>query len=306
MRPTSLTRLVAALALLCAATAASAANRSYTLFITPGTHAVNGAGGATLGVWGYTDVAGANPMVPGPLLEAEEGDTVTVTVYNQHSLAHNFVVRGLSSDATAIAAGGSRTYSFPTANAGVYLYHDSLNSNINREMGLYGAVVVRAAGGANRAWSGGPAFDAERLWIVSEMDKARWNDVAAAGGSVNTGVYRPNYFMLNGQGGFDAMHDPSSVLSVATGQVGLVRIANAGQFDHSLHFHGNHFQLIAVDGNRLGSFEWSDTYNIKPGTTAMLLFRQPAGIYPMHIHTAQMETANGVYLNGVATLLVGQ
>jgi hypothetical protein len=25
----------------------------------------------------------------------------------------------------------------------------------------------------------------------------------------------------------------------------------------------------------------------------------------MHVHTAQMETANGVYLNGVATLLVG-
>jgi hypothetical protein len=25
----------------------------------------------------------------------------------------------------------------------------------------------------------------------------------------------------------------------------------------------------------------------------------------MHVHSAQMETANGVYLNGTATLIVG-
>jgi FtsP/CotA-like multicopper oxidase with cupredoxin domain len=295
--------VISAVSLLLVSTAVPAA--SYTLFIKPGTHTVNGAGGTTLKVWGYTDSASAGPMVPGPVLEAVEGESVTVSVYNQNNRAHNFVVKGLTTDTTSIPAGGSRTYTFTTSKAGVYLYRDTLNNNINRSMGLHGAVVVRAAGGVKKVWTGGPSFDAERLWVVTDMDKPRWNDIAGNGGTVNTGTYKPNYFMMNGLGGFDAMHDPNSVLSVNTGQTGLIRIVNAGQFDHSLHFHANHFQVIDVDGSRLSAFEYGDTYNIKPGTTAMVLFRQPAGIYPMHVHSAQMETANGVYLNGVATLLVG-
>lgn len=286
--------------------AAAAQAASYTLYIKPGTLTINGAGGATLNVWGYTDAPSGGPMIPGPVLESQEGESVTVTVYNLNNRPHNFVVKGLTTDTTPIPAGSSRTYSFTTPQAGVYLYYDSLNDNINREMGLYGALVVRASGGVNRAWTGGPSFDYERLWMVSEMDKPRWNDVASSGGTVNTAVYRPNYFLLNGQGGFDAMHDPNTVLQGQAGKVGLIRLVNAGQFDHSLHFHGNHFQIIAVNGTRLTNPEWGDTYNIKPGESAMLLLKLVPGIYPMHIHTAQMETANGVYLNGVATLHIGQ
>jgi len=278
---------------------------SYTLFIKPGTHTINGAGGTTLKVWGYTDNAGAGPMIPGPILEAQEGETVMVTVYNQNNRSHNFVVKGLTSDTTAIPAGSSRTYTFTTSTAGVYLYRDTLNNNVNREMGLHGAFVVRAAGGVNRAWTNGPRYDIERLWVVADMDKPRWNDVAGNGGSVNTSVYRPNYFMINGHGGFDGMHDPNSVLQGQAGQTGLVRIVNAGQFDQSLHFHANHFTIIDRDGTRLSAAEPGDTINVKAGSTAMVIYTLKPGIYPMHVHSAQMETANGVYLNGVATLLVG-
>jgi len=279
---------------------------SYTLYIKAGTHTINGAGGTTLKVWGFTDSAGTGPMVPGPLLESQEGETVTVTVYNQHTRAHNFVVRGVTTDTDSIPAGSNKTYRFTTPQAGTYLFSDTLNSNINRAMGLYGALVVRAAGGVSKAWTNGPSFALERLWVVSDMDKLRWNDVAGNGGTVNTSVYRPNYFMMNGLGGFDGMHDPNSILQGQAGQIGLVRIVNAGQFDQSLHFHANHFQIIDDDGLRLSKSEPGDTINVKAGTTAMVLFPLRSGIYPMHIHSAQMETANGVYLNGVATLLVGQ
>lgn len=278
---------------------------SYTLFIQSGNHTINGAGGTTLKVWGYTTGAGAPPMIPGPVLEAREGESVTVTVYNNHNKSHNFVVRGLTTDTTAITAGNNKTYTFTASKAGVYLYYDTLASNVNRAMGLYGALIVRPADGSNRAWTNGPSFNTERLWVLSEMDKPRWNDVAGNGGTVNTGTYKPNYFMMNGLGGFDAMHDPKSVLQDQTGRTGLLRIANAGQFDHSLHFHGNHFRIIDVDGKRYSAAESGTTINVKAGTTAMVLYTLTNGIFPMHVHTAQMETANGVYLNGVATMLVG-
>jgi FtsP/CotA-like multicopper oxidase with cupredoxin domain len=278
---------------------------SYTLFIQSGTHTVNGAGGTTLKVWGYTTGSGAPPMVPGPILEAREGEAVTVTVYNNHNKSHNFLIKGVTSDTTAIPAGGNRTYSFTPTKGGVYMYYDTLASNVNREMGMFGALIVRPADGSNRAWGSGPGYDIERLWVISDMDKPRWNDVAGNNGTVSTGTYKPNFFMMNGLGGFDGMHDPNSVLQGAAGQTGLVRIVNAGQLDESLHFHANHFRIIDVDGARLSSPEYGDTINVKAGTTAMVLFQLKSGIFPMHVHTAQMETANGVYLNGVATLLVG-
>jgi len=77
---------------------------SYTLYIRSGDLTVNGAGGATLKVWGYTDNSTAAPMIPGPQLQSQEGETVTVTVYNQHTIPHNFVVRGITTDTASIAA----------------------------------------------------------------------------------------------------------------------------------------------------------------------------------------------------------
>lgn len=284
----------------------SGGGSDLTLFIEAGTMTINGAGGNVIDVWGYTDTPGSGPMVPGPFIEAREGDSVTVTVVNNHNRSHNFVIKGVTSDTGSIAPGSSKTYTFSTNQAGVFFYRDTLNSDINREMGLHGSLVVRTSDGSNRAWSGGPSYNIERTWVITDMDKSRWNDRAAGGNSVNTGTYRPNYFMMNGQGGFDAMHDPNSVLEGNVGQTGIVRMVNAGQFDQSLHFHGNHFRVISRDGNRLGTPEWQDTINLKAGTTMMVLYRfDQSGIFPMHVHTAQMETANGVYLNGTATLLVG-
>ena len=179
----------------------------YTLYIERGILTVHGAGGADLDVWGYTTLGGSAPMIPGPILESTEGQTLTVRVVNNHTKSHNFVIQGVTSDTTAISPGGSRTYTFTTSNAGVYFYRDTLSNNVNRAMGMHGALIVRASGGVKRAWSGGPSYNQDRLWVVTDMDKPRWNDVAAAGGNVNTSVYRPNYFLMNGQGGHDGMLD---------------------------------------------------------------------------------------------------
>ena len=276
----------------------------YTLYIEDGFHTINGDGGDVINVWGYTDGNGSPPMIPGPLLEATQGQTITVEVVNNHNRSHNFVIQGVTSDTGSISPGNSKTYTFTPNQGGVFFYRDTLNNNINREMGLHGALIVRS-NSSNRVWDNGPSYNIERLWVLADMDTVRWNDRASAGLSVSTGTYRPNIFMINGQGGFDGMHDPNTVLEGNSGQVGLVRIVNAGQFDESLHWHGNHFRVISRNGQHLNDFEWQDTINVKAGQTMMVLYQLRGGIFPMHVHTAQMETANGVYLNGTATLIVG-
>lgn len=279
-------------------------NADFTLFIERGLHTINGDGGEVINVWGYTSANGAPPMIPGPLIEATQGQSITVEVVNNNTRSHNFVIQGVTSDTGSISPGNSKTYTFTPNKGGVFFYRDTLNNNINREMGLHGALVVRS-NSSNRVWDNGPSFNIARNWILADMDTQNWNDRASAGNNVSTGSYRPNVFMINGMGGFDGMHDPNTVLEGNSGQVGLVRIVNAGQFDESLHWHGNHFRVISRNGSHLSNFEWQDTINVKGGETMMVLYQLTGGIFPMHVHTAQMETSNGVYLNGTATLIVG-
>jgi FtsP/CotA-like multicopper oxidase with cupredoxin domain len=282
-----------------------AATQDFTLYISSGTWPINGAGGAIVNVWGYGEEA-ANPTIPGPALTVHEGDAVNLTVVNNHSMDHNLVIQGVSTDLSAIPTGSSKTYSFTAPSAGTYVYSDTLNNSVNREMGLYGAFIVRPADGGNRAWTGGPAYTFERTWVVSDMDKPRWNDVAGSGGTVDTAVYKPNYFLINGLGGFDGMMDPATTIDGMVGDTALVRIVNAGQYSQSLHFHANHFEVLTSNGGRQPSpYQQLDTINVPAMTTADVLFylNQP-GHYPMHNHTSQMETANGVYLNGVGTMIM--
>lgn len=285
-------------------------NADYTLYIEEGFVSVGaspetGNGATTIPSWGYTLSSGGNGRFPGAILESVEGGSFTVEVVNNHNRNHNFVIQGVTSDTTSIQPGGSRTYTVNTPTAGVYLYRDTLNNNVNRALGLFGGLVVRTADGSQRAWSNGPSFDQERLWVINDLDRPRWTDRAFNGNSVNTSVYRPNYFFMNGLNGFAGMGDADSTLEGNVGDVFLVRIVNAGQFDQSLHFHSNHFQVLSRGGNREGEPPWQDTINVKAGSTATVLYRlnQP-GHYPMHVHTAQMETGNGVYLNGTATMII--
>jgi manganese oxidase len=285
-------------------TAAEAAARSFDLHIDNGTLIITGTGGTSLNTWGYGAMEG-KPIFPAPKLEVNEGDTVTVTVHNHRNANHNFVIKNVTTDATAIPANGSKVYTFTAPTAGSYVYSDTLNNNINREMGLYGAFIVRPADNSNTAWTGGPAYNNENVWVLGEMDKTRWNDVASTGGTVNTATYKPNYFMINSLGGFDAMMDMKTMIMGTLGQKSLVRIVNGGQFSHSLHFHGNHFEVLTINGVRQPTpYEKWDTINVPPMSTAEVLYTiNQYGHYPMHVHTAQAEGANGVYLNGAATMI---
>jgi len=307
----SRTLLILLLVLICIPTLTwAASNSDYTLYIETGYVPVGsspetGNGATTISSWGYTDVDNGNGRFPGVILESIEGRSFTVKVVNHHNIKHNFVIQGVTTDTSAIPPGGSRTYTVNTPAAGVFLYRDTLNNNINRSLGLFGALVVRTSDGSQQAWRNGPRYDQERLWVINDLDRPRWTDVAFNGNRVNTDIYKPNYFFMNGLNGFAGMVDANSTLEGIVGDVFLVRIVNSGQFDQSLHFHSNHFQVLSRGGVREAAPPYQDTINVRAGKTAMVLYQlNQRGHYPMHVHTAQMETGNGVYLNGTATMII--
>lgn len=244
------------------------------------------------------------------MLKVTEGDTVNITVFNHHELSHNFVIKGITTSiapSEVISANGNKTYTFTANRAGTYLYYDSLNNEINREMGLYGALIVNPQNGLKAAWTGAPIYTFQRTWVTGDMDKLRWNDIAIAGGVVNTANYKPNYFLINGKGGMDAMKVTATDTAIdgKVGDAALVRLLNAGLYTQTFHFHANHIKVLSVNGvRRTAPYKLLDVIQVEPLGSAEVLFElNQAGTYPMHNHTAQMETANGFYLNGVATMI---
>lgn len=280
---------------------------------------VNGKPGAAIAAipaWGFSPGTGFptvinTPQFPAPAIDVTEGDTVNVTVYNDHTVDHNFVIQGIPTSTAVVPPLSSRTYTFIAKNAGTYLYYDSLSKGVNREMGLYGALIVRP--------KAAPTFTFERTWVVGDMDVVRWNIPADTNARlavpvnpppVTTTIYKPNYFVINGKSGFDAMMESTSTYTSDTtiegpvGKSALVRIVNGGQFAQALHFHANHVQVLSKNGVPQ-PYKLVDVVDVPPlGTVEVLFELNQVGKYPMHNHTAQMESANGAYLGGVATMII--
>lgn len=281
----------------------------YNLYIEPGTFTIaastiTGNGATTFPILGFASASGSPGVTPGPLIETVTGQTVTINVTNDHANTHRFTVEGLLSSVTELLPGDSKQIQFTPTEAGVYRYGDPQLPD--RSLGLYGAVVVRPVNDPNSAWTGGPAFTQERTWVISDFDDT-WQ---RASGAINTSTYNPNYFVLNGKSGFAASQDATSVIDGNIGDTFLIRIANAGQYDQSLQFHSHHAQIISQGGRKLASIadaRSTETINVKRGSTAMVLLTlNKPGTYPVTAHTAQMQTGNGVYLNGVGTNITGR
>ena len=110
--------------------------------------------GKTLTLWSY------NGTVPGPTIRAFVGDTLLVTLRNQHTIRHSVHVHGFTynitsdgsmgdpgkSDLGIIGPGEQYTYTFRAERAGVYAYHchssDRNEPSVHMQQGLYGAIII--------------------------------------------------------------------------------------------------------------------------------------------------------------------
>jgi len=94
-----------------------------------------------------------NGLFPGPMIEAKVGDTLIVNFTNKLPVMTTVHWHGLelpaNMDGSMLAQsgipanGGTFRYEFKLLNAATYWYHPHIQSNIQVEKGLYGALVVR-------------------------------------------------------------------------------------------------------------------------------------------------------------------
>ena len=250
------------------------------------------ADGGSVYSWGYS-TAGSQMQLPGPTLIMTEGDTFDVTLTNSLPAAAgnvSIVFPGLEVSATSggvqgdltqeAVPGGNVTYTVTVSEPGTYQYHSGTQPDLQVEMGLYGAIVVRPSAPAATCTtptiaSGGFAydhadacFDREYLFLLSEIDidihQSAEQQVGGEGPIVlPTGAYHSEYWLINGRAAPDTLapagdallpHQPYNIIPrMHPGERLLLRIVGAGREMHPFHTHGNHVRVLARDGDLLQS-----------------------------------------------------
>jgi FtsP/CotA-like multicopper oxidase with cupredoxin domain len=191
-------------------------------------------------IWGFAPTCAADAQLPGPVLEVNAGEVVTLNVTNALPAGHTISIEvpGAQSEPgpTEVAPGDTISVSF-TAPAGTYLYQSAGDSGRQTAMGLYGALVVHSG-------TGGPdygvAAGGQHVLVLSEIDPA----FNANPSGFNMNDWHPKYWLINGQD-----YGPGSgTISAPAGQTLLLRYLNAGVDHNTMTFLGLHQRLVARDG----------------------------------------------------------
>ncbi len=269
--------------------------------------------GSTTQLFSYS--SSTAPMVPGPLIVCQVGDSIQLSLKNTLSTPVKFVL-GRTSVSLTVAAGQTQALLFSAPAPGTYLYYDDQNNGVNRIMGLHGALVVMPLGNKTQSFTGAPAFVRQYRWVISNVDTA-WASLVKTNGdayvsSIVPSTFMPRYFLLNGNS-FENTHEANTALAGKYNDACLVRILNGGGMVHSPHFHANHVNIISSNGVNTPSGRIKDVVSMFPLDVKDVLFpfkappdAYPAAsgtqTYPMHCHSEMSQTAGGgLYPHGLHT-----
>ena len=247
----------------------------------------------------------AEPKIPARVIFCNEGDSV---VLNALSLAqgehHTIHLHGLDVDTRNdgdpmtsfwLEHLQDTTYSFKATHAGTYLYHCHVADVVHVQMGMYGLIVVKAAGGVNTAWTGGPAYDREVHWLTSELDSAWHFNVPShdpIADTVNIPPYLPTYFLVNGKSEWQLANNDSVAVSGVAGQKIYLRLANIGFYNNKIIFPAAlGAVVIDSDGRPLPNPLSGDTVYVQPGERYGVMLSPSSALEDsVPIHFVNMNT----------------
>lgn len=256
--------------------------------------------GATVPMWGYAQDTffGAYDGVvssPGPEMQISHcANEVLVRLDNNLPMATSIVINGQVSEMTPVYNPDGRVrsltqetlpgntayveYQFNNFRAGTYLYQSGTWIQVQRQMGLYGAIFKNLA--RNFAY-GGVGQEVDFRGVYSEIDPDLHFAVATnqfgAGLAMTSSVdYYPKYFLINGVE-YDA--GTLTILPPAlNGKRTLFRILNAGLKPRTFMLASGHFQAVAEDGNPYTYPLSRYAIQIEAGSTKDVIFNLPGDI----------------------------
>lgn len=192
--------------------------------------------GRVVDAWGF------NGSMPGPTIEALEGDRVRIIVENRlpelfaphwHGLEvpHDMDgVPGLSQD--PIKPGERYTYEFTLKQNGTFFYHSHMA--MQEMMGMIGLFIIHPRTAHQ------PRVDRDFGLIFQEWSILPNNTVP------NTLAMEFNWLTINGRAG-----PATTPMIVKIGERVRLRMVNLGMDHHPIHLHGNQFVLTGTEAGRI-------------------------------------------------------
>ncbi len=290
--------------------------------------------GTSVHIWGFAKCAGPQqpgdpgctgnevPTLPGPVLEAVEGQTLTVSVLNDLDDPISIIVPGMEitplsgyDSATAkraytteVTSGQTGSYTFGVNQAlrpGTYLYESGSDQAKQVQMGLYGALIVRPADfdatqDALRTVSGAgtnSAFHHEEVLVLSEIDPA-WHRAVKNGDPYNAVYFTPKYWLINGKA-----YPQTKELTARVGNSVLLRYVNAGSQDHVIVTEGLNQRHVSNDTFPVKFPETTQQVVMHPSQTRDVIFvANEVTTYPLYDRS--LDITNGdVFPGGMITMI---
>jgi len=205
--------------------------------------------GRVVDAWGY------NGSVPGPTIEANEGDRVRVifenhlpemTTVHWHGLEVPMAmdgVPGLGQD--PVMPGGRFVYEFTLHQHGTFFYHSHFA--MQEMAGMIGLFVLHPK------QSYQPKVERDFGLILQEWALLPNNTVP------NTLAMEFNWLTMNGKAG-----PACTPMLVRLGERVRLRIVNLGMDHHPMHLHGNTWVVTGTEGGRVPEAAWT------PGNTEIV------------------------------------
>lgn len=188
------------------------------------------------------DAWGFNGQVPGPTIEANEGDRVRIIMENHlpeffaphwHGLELPIGQDGVPGISQApIPPHGSHTYEFTLNQNGTFFYHSHMP--MQEMMGMIGFFIVHPKVPHQ------PRVDRDFGLIFQGWDIKPNNTVP------NTLAMEFNWLTINGKAG-----PATTPLVVKRGERVRIRLVNLSMDHHPVHMHGNHFYLTGTEAGRV-------------------------------------------------------
>ncbi len=250
-------------------------------------------------VWGFGipsvpgDCSTAVASVPGPQLEVNEGDTVTLHVTNNlpGTRVVQFETPGISFNAgpNQAASGATVDITFTASAPGTYLYQSGGDGGRQAAMGLYGMLIVRSMTAGQAYDQASTAYDVEAPLVLGAMDPA----FNANPDTFDMYAYKATYWMVNGR----AYPDSISISALVNQRV-LLRYANAGYDNTAMELVGIRENVVGQDARMLNNPYGAVSEILPAGSTKDAIVTVPASAPPsvngFAIFNRQLHVTNGV------------
>ena len=250
--------------------------------------------------WGF------NGSIPGPTIEAFEGDRVRMIVKNELPEPTSIHWHGIELPNNMDGVGGltqppimpgeTFIYEFTLYQNGTFMYHSAFNEMKQVGMGLGGAFVIHPK-------KEGPGIDRDFVIVMNEWKLIPGNE------NPDVTSTNPDWFTFNGKAG------PSTeILEAKQGDRVRIRLINfSNQNDHPIHIHGHTWWVVGTEAGRIPrNAQWpGNTVDVPAGSSRDVeLVAWNPGYWQLHCHklhhimNAEVDMPMGVMpMGGLVTML---